>query len=135
MRNRKYMARVSRLVRSNGRRRGRESEALAVDAFVDQDFHPPTWFHGIEPSTHEQDQRGIDAVVHTDVGDIYVQIKSSLAGEEKFRARQEESPRLAHIVLAIVRVGESSMETRATILRAVEERRADYLARRSGTDS
>ena len=44
----------------------------------------PDWYNGISKATMDQDQKGIDFIIHTAFGDIFVQIKSSEAGAKKF---------------------------------------------------
>lgn len=84
---------LSKAFRKVGRDRGRDKEDRFLKLFrygrVPSGF--PDWFHGIRPVSQEEDCRGIDAIAFTDdVGKIFLQIKSSKAGVEKFKKQQEK---------------------------------------------
>lgn len=53
----------------------------ALQAFSPSD---PPWFLGVRRADRQEDHAGIDAFVTLDVGEVPVQIKSSLAGFDKF---------------------------------------------------
>ncbi|MBI4092778.1 MAG: hypothetical protein HY420_02535 [Candidatus Kerfeldbacteria bacterium] len=63
-----------------GRRREVRLVELLRDYLNHAKHHPP-WMHNVELASEEQDIQGIDVVVKTDVGDLFIQVKSS----ERFR--------------------------------------------------
>lgn len=70
-------------------RRGFDRERLVFDAFSDRGARVPPWFRLIGMGTLEQDlYEGIDYVVQTDVGKIFLQIKSSEYYARRFREKQ-----------------------------------------------
>lgn len=91
--------------REIGKKRGNDNEGRFFKLFeygkVPPDF--PSWFHGIRPGTQEEDYRGIDAVAFTDVGKIFLQIKSSKSGARKFQKQQEKYRLRVWISIVIVR--------------------------------
>ena len=60
----------------------------------------PDWYNGVSKATIEQDQRGIDFIVHTSFGDIFIQIKSSQTGANKF-LKKTKKQKVRIIVLVI----------------------------------
>ena len=70
---------------------------------------------------------GIDLVVSTDRGDIWVQVKSSLRGVRKFRRRFSEE------TMAVIVVGDRSDEEVLRSLEAELTRVRGLLPVRSGT--
>ncbi len=64
----------------------------------------PIWITGW--TAHQvgspEDKRGIDVTVRTDAGEAYLQIKSSLAGREKFEARQKGGRYAKDIVVVVI---------------------------------
>lgn len=44
----------------------------------------PSWMGDVRACTEEEDERGIDVVVETDIGEIYLQVKSSYSNAQKF---------------------------------------------------
>lgn len=59
---------------------GRMREARLVDVlrdFLSNGRHRPPWMQSAELGTDHQDFEGIDVVVKTDVGDLFIQVKSS----------------------------------------------------------
>lgn len=60
--------------------KGRDNERRFFHAWQDKTFYP-SWCFSVEESTENQDMfEGIDAIVKTDVGNIFFQIKSSVRG-------------------------------------------------------
>ena len=66
------------------RSRGFQTEERFMRALENGNGSNPHWYKGVSRGTVEQDQNKIDCVVHTVFGDIFVQIKSSQAGANKF---------------------------------------------------
>ncbi len=83
-----FVTQLFRMIRINVRSKGKRNEFRAVAAFRGQFRDVPSWFRGIRNATNEQDSKGIDVVVRTDMGEILVQIKSSVLGADRFRLEQ-----------------------------------------------
>ncbi len=62
--------------------RGRANEQRALAILQRTAF--PAWMKGARAGTPEEDARGIDLVVDSTVGPLYLQIKSSVRGRDKF---------------------------------------------------
>ena len=110
------------------RETGRKHEEDALRALQPGGGAPlPPWLHSAVRGTIAEDQRGIDIVVHTDVGKLYLQIKSSWSGVRKFLARY----RKGNIIPYIVRTDDLGI-LRARIVARLAEERDRIIALRSG---
>lgn len=58
----------------------------------------PEWIYSGRPATHEEDCRGIDCVFETDVGELYIQVKSSRDAVEKFMRGVSSGGKYKHLV-------------------------------------
>lgn len=56
------------------------------------------WLHNARLATQREDARGIDIVVATNLGNIYLQVKSSHHGAKKFRRKRPKSKAIVIIV-------------------------------------
>lgn len=61
-----------------GSERGAENEERALRVL--NSYQKPEWLHEVIKATYEEDQEGIDIVCHSDVGKLFLQIKSSETG-------------------------------------------------------
>lgn len=76
--------RVLSIIRKIEKSRGFQTEERFVRAIENGNGDNPAWYKGMSWATKKEDQRGIDFIIHTIFGDIFVQIKSSEAGAIKF---------------------------------------------------
>lgn len=85
-RSRASIDRLHQTIRELGEERGRRSEDLVFEAFAERPPDAPAWFKCLRRPTLEQDRfQQIDVIVETlDLGEIYIQVKSSLTGLRKF---------------------------------------------------
>lgn len=85
----------------------------------------PKWLQGYERATLEDDSKGIDGWVNTDVGRIQLQVKSSRKKAREFRE--------AHPNIAVVVVRDNDDEALITnkVISAVGPLRREYLNKRS----
>lgn len=98
-------SRTGYLLRQIAKDRGFANENRVAEAltFLSEN-DPPPWFKGWDKATPEQDRKGIDYVVHTyDIGDLYLQVKSSHAGCKKFNGRRRKQ------LIAVLLVQESNL--------------------------
>jgi hypothetical protein len=66
---------------------GMETERRFFCAFRVPNIELPSWFHGVRRASVSEDNAGIDAFVITDIGEIPVQIKSSVNGMFEFNKK------------------------------------------------
>jgi len=113
--------------------RGFGHEDMVFEAFSGLgEMALPEWFRCIGRGTEHQDShKGIDFVVQTDVGKIFVQIKSSKYIADKFRLRQISRRYSRYIVVVIIDDNLKSHEAvRLKILSGVSRMRDVFLAKR-----
>lgn len=79
-------------------RRGAQTESRLFSTFNQPSIDLPDWFYGIRKGTEADDRNGIDAFAVTDVGEIPLQIKSSMCGMKKF---WEKRPTSEYVVLVL----------------------------------
>lgn len=80
---RKSFRKIRSLIGKIGNQRGLRNEQRFFKAIANFP-EKPRWWLDVREKTPEEDQKGIDAVVTTDVGKLFLQIKSSLRGKKKF---------------------------------------------------
>ncbi|HZU96090.1 MAG TPA: hypothetical protein VFF73_05230 [Planctomycetota bacterium] len=114
--------RALELMGTAARRRGRDNERRVLQALLEG--ARPEWLESARMATNEEDHRGIDVVVASDVGDLYLQVKSSKTGAKAARP----SP---HRALVIARAGEPLATIKGRALTALAALRKSYLDRRS----
>lgn len=82
--------------------RGTANEYKVLEG-IQESSKKPEWYVAARHATREEDDRGIDLIVTTDVGDVYLQVKSS-----KFRAEQfKRKIRKQMIGMIVVKVNET----------------------------
>lgn len=105
-----------------GNDRGAWNERRVLNALSSE---PPAWVLETRAGTTDEDRRGIDVVVSTDVGPLYLQVKSSRKGAERFDPRGR--------MIGIIVAGDAPDEKlRRRALGVLGELRAAVLKRRSG---
>jgi len=81
--------------------RGHRNEARLVEIVEHIAQNRVSWIYGVRLATLEEDAQKIDVVVTTDLGDLYLQSKSSHKGLKKF-----DQSKYPHIACIIVHNGE-----------------------------
>lgn len=78
--------RLRQTIRELSDERGKRAEELVFQAFEGPASDSPAWFKGVRRPTPEQDAfQQIDVIVEThDMGELYVQVKSSFTGLKRF---------------------------------------------------
>ena len=92
--------RIFKVLKNIQRSRGFQTEKKFMRAIENGNGNNPDWYNGVSKATIEQDQRGIDFIVHTSFGDIFIQIKSSQTGANKF-LKKTKKQKVRIIVLVI----------------------------------
>lgn len=110
-----------------GNERGRINEEKVFDAFSEECEEPPLpeWFRGYISATEEEDKRGIDGWVDTDVGKIKIQVKSSRNAAREFRKNNPDTAVIS------VRDGEDLETIRRRLLSEIDPLRKLYLEKRN----
>ena len=118
---------VARVLGKLGSERGRANEHHALEAC----FLPtrPAWMMSARAATHAEDHDGIDVVVESDVGKLFVQVKSSRTGKAAFAERR----RRAHVAVVVVKSGDTLEEILRRVVGALAPVRKQYLRERAPT--
>lgn len=119
------MSEINRLFGHVSNEKGAKNEQRVLDAFA---TNRPNWIDSVEPASKKQDNRGIDIVFNSDVGKLYLQVKSSIAGKKHFKRTQEENTARNNIAVVILR---PETDVRAVVIEAISKLRENYLARRA----
>ena len=69
-------------------RRGFENEQRYIELLKNKRDQLPPWVIDSRKATRHEDQTGVDAVVMSDVGELLLQVKSSLAGKIRFNKKE-----------------------------------------------
>lgn len=80
---------------ANKKGRTAEERALAAVAHIAIKF---TWMQNHRLATKPEDAKGIDVVVNTSIGPLYIQVKSSRTGVRHYKERR----RKARVVIVII---------------------------------
>lgn len=81
--------------------KGRETERRFFEAMREFRNKRPEWLLSIRRGTQKEDAQGIDGVASTDIGKIFIQIKSSEVGAQKF-IKGPHFRRNKHIVIVVI---------------------------------
>ena len=108
-----------------GNERGLENEFKVLNG-VRGASSKPAWYRDVRHATREEDDRGIDVVVYTDIGELYLQVKSS-----KFRAVQfKRKSRKQMIGMIVVKVKDTLDQLGAKAFAEVGRLRSQILEKR-----
>lgn len=102
---------ASRLSGRYGNTRGRAHEERFVEIVATR--FQAKWFRSVRRASKREDQRGIDAVIDTSIGPLYVQVKSSPGGMRRFVQKK----RRARVTVNIVRETLSDHEVTEAVQR------------------
>lgn len=97
-----------------------------MELFAGDKLECPPWILGVKKSEETQDLQGIDFIVTTDVGDIYVQLKSSIGYAQRYMEKHADIPFEICIVVT------EEADTHVSLFRktrAVLAKRRQYLSR------
>ena len=113
---------VSRALGEAARLRGLANEARALEVL--QSTPLPPWAGAARRATDQEDRGGVDIVVDSDVGSLYVQVKSSAGAAKRFLKRR----RRVAVVVVTGTMPESLI--RGRLLAALTDLRSEYLSSR-----
>ncbi len=100
--------------------KGRRNELRAVAAFEERTDDVPDWFVSIENASPKLDRAGIDVVLKTDAGDVFVQIKSHPRKASVFKTDQAKGRYRRDIGVAVIQESFTPQEVRRVIIDAAE---------------
>jgi hypothetical protein len=110
-----------------GNERGHANERHVLDACLLPTR--PAWMTSARAGIRAEDHDGIDVVVESDVGKLFVQVKSSRTGKVAFAERR----RRAHVAVVVVKSGDALEEILRRIVGALAPVRKQYLNERRAT--
>lgn len=116
---------ISQTLGSLARERGHQHERDAVSLLAGQWKKRPDWLGESRLATREEDEAGIDLVVASDVGALFLQIKSSNGGRRHF-----ERTRRRFLVEVVVAPHSCPGLFRARLVDALTDLRRRVLAKR-----
>lgn len=73
------------------------------------------WVRAVRRATEEEDHRGLDIVVETDVCDLFIQVKSSHANAEEWRRRYKTAPTYSRTILVVMSIERDICKRRGRI--------------------
>ena len=112
--------RVLSIMRKIEKNRGFQTEEKFIRAIKNGNGDNPSWYKGISWATKKEDQKGIDFIIHTAFGDVFVQIKSSETGAKKFLKKRQNQHR--NIILLVIKGYYSEETIRYISFLAIEEK-------------
>jgi len=111
---------VRRVLGKLANERGAKNEDRVVEACA-LPARPP-WLLSARKATRAEDAQGIDVVIESDVGKLFVQVKSSRGGKARFVERGR-----AHVAVVVVTHADSSEKVLRKVVGEVSRLRAQYL--------
>lgn len=112
---------VAKLLGKIGQDRGAENENRAM--YVLNTYPKPEWLKDCVKATFEEESESIDIVCHSDVGKLFLQIKSSETG--RINARNSKNR-----VIVVVNAKMSDMEIHEKIIAGLESMRSHFRKQR-----
>jgi len=98
--------------------KGRRHELKAVAAFKAPFDDVPEWFLNIENASQRLDRSGVDVIVRSDIGKLFVQIKSCEAKAQEFKEKQRLGKYRKNISVAVIKEHFEPAEVRQVIIQA-----------------
>lgn len=120
---------LSYIIGTIGHDRGASNEQLILAAC--QLKTRPTWMLSARQATALEDRNGIDIVIESDVGKLFIQVKSSKRGRIAFMAKQ----RRAEVAIVIPKLSDSPEQLLAKAVSAIAPIRKKYREERSLRDT
>lgn len=114
------------LLKQVRKERGYAGEQRVLIALEGNRTSWPEWLISIRKATEDEDIRGCDIVAETDVGKLYLQIKSSKVGIEKFHKRNRK--KMIAAIISYITWTETEMSDHA--IKALVSLRKDVIALR-----
>ena len=115
-------------------RKGFQNEERVIRSFNESVVAVPIWFRGIDWAPRNLDlDKGVDFVIQSDIGKLYLQVKSSELMANKFRRKQRRKHHRKNKYIAVVVIHESDTDNVICykVISAVGRKRQKLLAQRS----
>ena len=116
----KLNSNVLSVMRKIEKNRGFQTEERFIKAIENGNGNNPLWYKGISQATKKEDRKGIDFIIHTLFGNVFVQIKSSETGAKKFLKKRQNQHR--NIILLVIKGYYSEETIRYISFLAIEEK-------------
>jgi len=124
------MTNVRRTIGQIERQKGITAERKALEALL-LNYKDLPWLSFPRKASWNEDRRGIDIVVPTtDIGELYLQIKSSRFGVEKFNKKQHHQM----VAVVVVKLSETSEVIWDNLKKALLELKTEILKKRGLAD-
>jgi hypothetical protein len=117
---------IPRILGKIATQRGRSSERRVLEAC--NLTARPEWMRSARAATRVEDHDGIDVVVESDIGKLYVQVKSSRRGKAAFVERR----RRARVAVVVVGVADAPEALLRKVVGQLAGIRAEYRRERKG---
>lgn len=98
--------------------RGQVAEERALEILIDKYESWPSWIKTCRRATKIEDSKGIDMIVFTNRGPIYIQIKSSKAAVVEAR----KNPKYKGMVIQAIVPGKSRLKIYQSLINKISER-------------
>lgn len=119
---------LSRALGAVANERGASAERRVLLALAEA-VPRTAWLKSVRRATADEDARGIDIVADSDVGKLYLQVKSSRQGAYRFRRFRKRGP--AVIALVVCAQSHTDDEVQRRVLTALGKVRDELLATRT----
>lgn len=103
--------------------RGKTNETRVLHVISDS---TPAWVEKVRSANPEEDAKGVDVVVYTDVGKLFLQVKSSKAGIKAYSEKKRRS--MIGVVLCHHRISDERL--RKSVYRELAKLRETVLKKR-----
>lgn len=114
---------------NNGRAKGQITEDRFFEAMSEDDSgQKPKWLLSVARASRQEDAEGIDAIIKTDIGKIFVQIKSSETGARKFM-NGKNYQKNKDIVIIVILKGDSAKHIRHKAYEKIGIKRKELITR------
>ena len=106
---------------------GKENKVVyALENCLDK----PKWLGTSRKATREEDRKGADVICETDVGSLYLQVKSSHHGKEKFETKSRKKA----IEVIVVKYNDTDQFIASKAIALLIKLRVEILKKRTGVN-
>jgi hypothetical protein len=119
----------SKLLKKVAREKGKDGEIRIINSLENNKDNWPQWIIEIREATKDEDKKGCDIVVKTDIGKLYLQVKSSWTGVKDFNSKR----RSKIIATILSRPEEDETKLFNIAIKKLSSMRKEILERRNST--
>ncbi len=116
---------IFHLLGKTARDRGRWTEERFFNAIKNANGSAPDWYKDITKTKRKMDRKGIDFIIYTDKNygygeNVYIQIKSSDFGANKFLEQSKTKRAKYKIIVLVIKIGYGEEEIRNLTFPAIQ---------------